>query len=75
MHMYNKCYVAPSHGRFAHPSWIAGMKLMLDCCLVPVNTDTYDLVLSIIDLLKSMSDSFCWFLQVAPVSSNEVLER
>ena len=30
LHMYNKCHVAPSHRRFAHPSWIAGMKLMLD---------------------------------------------
>ena len=28
MHMYDKCQVAPSHRRFAHPSWI-GMKLML----------------------------------------------
>ena len=26
MHMYNKCHVAPSHRRLAHPSWIAGMK-------------------------------------------------
>ena len=30
MHMYDKCHVAPSHRRFAHPSWIAGMKMMLD---------------------------------------------
>ena len=30
LHMYNKCHIAPSHRRFAHPSWIAGMKLMLD---------------------------------------------
>ena len=33
LHMYNKCHVAPSHRRFAHPSWIAGMKLMLDLLL------------------------------------------
>ena len=30
MHMYDKCHVAPSHRRLAHPSWIAGMKMMLD---------------------------------------------
>ena len=30
LHMYDKCHIAPSHRRFAHPSWIAGMKLMLD---------------------------------------------
>ena len=28
-----KCHIAPSHRRFAHPSWIAGMKLMLDLLL------------------------------------------
>ena len=33
LHMYNKCHIAPSHRRFAHPSWIAGMKLMLDLLL------------------------------------------
>ena len=33
MHMYNKCHVAPSHRRLAHPSWIAGMKMMLDLLL------------------------------------------
>ena len=33
LHMYNKCHVAPSHRRFAHPSWIAGIKLMLDLLL------------------------------------------
>ena len=33
LHMYNKCHVVPSHRRFAHPSWIAGMKLMLDLLL------------------------------------------
>ena len=33
LHMYNKCHVAPSHRRFAHPSWIAGMKMMLDLLL------------------------------------------
>ena len=33
MHMYDKCHVAPSHRRFAHPSWIAGIKLMLDLLL------------------------------------------
>ena len=27
------CHIAPSHRRFAHPSWIAGMKLMLDLLL------------------------------------------
>ena len=27
MHMYDKCHVAPSHKRLAHPSWIAGMKI------------------------------------------------
>ena len=26
MHMYNKCHVALSPGRFAHPSWIEAMK-------------------------------------------------
>ena len=31
--LYNKCHIAPSHRRFAHPSWIAGMKLMLDLLL------------------------------------------
>jgi len=31
--MYNKCHVAPSHRRLAHPSWIAGMKMMLDLLL------------------------------------------
>ena len=30
---FSKCHVAPSHRRFAHPSWIAGMKLMLDLLL------------------------------------------
>ena len=33
LHMYDKCHIAPSHRRFAHPSWIAGMKLMLDLLL------------------------------------------
>ena len=33
LHMYDKCQIAPSHRRFAHPSWIAGMKLMLDLLL------------------------------------------
>ena len=33
MHMYDKCQVAPSHRRLAHPSWIAGMKMMLDLLL------------------------------------------
>ena len=33
LHMYNKCHIAPSHRRLAHPSWIAGMKLMLDLLL------------------------------------------
>ena len=33
LHMYNKCHVAPSHRRFAHPSWIAGMKMMLGLLL------------------------------------------
>ena len=27
------CHIAPSHRRLAHPSWIAGMKLMLDLLL------------------------------------------
>ena len=30
LQMYDKCHIAPSHRRFAHLSWIAGMKLMLD---------------------------------------------
>ena len=30
---HDKCHIAPSHRRFAHPSWIAGMKLMLDLLL------------------------------------------
>ena len=33
LHMYDKCHIAPSHRRFAHPSWIAGIKLMLDLLL------------------------------------------
>ena len=33
LHMYDKCHIAPSHRRFAHSSWIAGMKLMLDLLL------------------------------------------
>ena len=33
LHMYDNCHIAPSHRRFAHPSWIAGMKLMLDLLL------------------------------------------
>ena len=33
LHMYDKCHIAPSHRRYAHPSWIAGMKLMLDLLL------------------------------------------
>ena len=33
LHMYDKCHIAPSHRRFAHPAWIAGMKLMLDLLL------------------------------------------
>ena len=33
LHMHDKCHIAPSHRRFAHPSWIAGMKLMLDLLL------------------------------------------
>ena len=33
LHMCDKCHIAPSHRRFAHPSWIAGMKLMLDLLL------------------------------------------
>ena len=33
IHMYDKCHIAPSHRRFAHPSWIAGIKLMLDLLL------------------------------------------
>ena len=33
LHMYDKCHIAPSRRRFAHPSWIAGMKLMLDLLL------------------------------------------
>ena len=33
MHMQNKCHVAPSHRRLAHPSWIVGMKMMLDLLL------------------------------------------
>ena len=33
LHMYDKCHIAPSHRRFAHPSWIAGMKLMLELLL------------------------------------------
>ena len=33
LHMYDKFHIAPSHRRFAHPSWIAGMKLMLDLLL------------------------------------------
>ena len=36
LHMFDKCHVAPSHRRLAHPSWIARMKLMLD--LVPAIT-------------------------------------
>ena len=38
--MFEKCHVAPSHRRLAHPSWIASMKLMLDLFLVPVKTGT-----------------------------------
>jgi len=33
LHMYDKCHVATSHRRLAHPSWIASMKLMLDLLL------------------------------------------
>ena len=33
LHMFDKCHVAPSHRRLAHPSWIASMKLMLDLLL------------------------------------------
>ena len=33
LHMYDKCHIAPSHRRFAHPSWIAGIKLLLDLLL------------------------------------------
>ena len=33
LHMYDKCHIAPSRRRFAHPAWIAGMKLMLDLLL------------------------------------------
>ena len=30
LHMFDKCHIAPSHRRLAHPSWVASMKLMLD---------------------------------------------
>ena len=33
LHMFDKCHVAPSHRRLAHPSWIASVKLMLDLLL------------------------------------------
>ena len=33
LHMFDKCHVAPSHRRLAHPFWIASMKLMLDLLL------------------------------------------
>ena len=33
LHMCDNCHIVPSHRRFAHPSWIAGMKLMLDLLL------------------------------------------
>ena len=47
LHMFDKCHVAPSHRRLAHPSWIA-------CSLVPVKNGTCDHALSTIYLLKSM---------------------
>ena len=28
LHMFDKCHVASSHGRLAHPSWIASMKML-----------------------------------------------
>ena len=33
LHMFDKCHIAPSHRRLAHPSWVASMKLMLDLLL------------------------------------------
>ena len=54
LHMYDKCHIAPSHRRFAHPSWIAGMKLMLDLYSVPVNTGIWADAWLIPDLLKFM---------------------
>ena len=33
LHMFDKCHIAPSHRRLAHPSWVASMKLTLDLLL------------------------------------------
>ena len=54
LHMFDKCHVAPSHRRLAHPSWIASMKLMLNLLLGARQNGTCDHALSTTYLLKSM---------------------
>ena len=38
MNMFNKCHIAPSHRRLAHPSWIVSILLLLDLL---IGTGTY----------------------------------